>query len=121
MLYVDIPADSRIRVYSISEIAAEKTIALMDLARNEPRDLYDVWYLTENGYVDISELTGAINHKLEFRRKNLVDIGDEFTRKEARLKGLWDIRLSSQMAILPEFEGVYRAVKREFRRAKLLR
>jgi len=118
--YSDVPDDSNICVYSLSEIAAEKVIALMDLARNEPRDLYDVWYLTENKYVDVSELIDAINHKLEFRNKKLINIKNEFSRKEARLRKLWDMRLSMQMTTLPEFEGVYRAVRREFRRAKLL-
>ena len=36
-----------IQVYSLKEILSEKVVALTDRARNEPRDLYDVWYLTE--------------------------------------------------------------------------
>jgi predicted nucleotidyltransferase component of viral defense system len=36
-----------IQVYSLKEILSEKVVALTGRARNEPRDLYDVWYLTE--------------------------------------------------------------------------
>ena len=40
--YEDLPEDARVRVYSLPEIAAEKVVALLDRARNEPRDLYDL-------------------------------------------------------------------------------
>lgn len=43
--YSDLPEDRLVRVYSLEEIAAEKMVALSDRARNEPRDLYDLWYL----------------------------------------------------------------------------
>lgn len=55
---------------TINEIAVEKVVALLDRARNEPRDLYDIWYLTSNQYVDITELIEAVEEKLEFRGKN---------------------------------------------------
>jgi len=56
---------------------------------------------------------------LKFRRKESIDVKKEFLRKEARLRKLWDTRLSSQMTVLPEFDRVYRAVSRELRRAGL--
>jgi predicted nucleotidyltransferase component of viral defense system len=43
------PEDAEILTYSLGEIAAEKVIALLDAARNEPRDLYDIWFLAGNG------------------------------------------------------------------------
>ncbi len=45
--YTDLPENARISVYSLQEIASEKVLALLDKARNEPRDLYDLWYLWE--------------------------------------------------------------------------
>jgi predicted nucleotidyltransferase component of viral defense system len=45
--YEDLPEGATIQVYSLKEILSEKVVALTDRARNEPRDLYDVWYLTE--------------------------------------------------------------------------
>ncbi|TKJ33918.1 hypothetical protein CEE39_03280 [bacterium (candidate division B38) B3_B38] len=65
--------------------------------------------------MNISELVEAIEQKLEFRGKKLNDVKEGFLRKEARLERLWGKRLSSQMSILPEFNQVYREVKRELR------
>lgn len=119
--YEDLPENAAIRTYSINEIAVEKVVALLDRARNEPRDLYDIWYLISNQHVDIAELINAVEEKLEFRGKKLIDVGEEFLRKETRFKKLWKMRLSSQMASIPEFGQVYRAVQREFRQAGLFK
>jgi len=48
-------------------------------------------------------------------------VREEFLRKETRFKKLWKIRLSSQMASIPEFGQVYRAVQRKLRQAGLLK
>src|SRR3990172_5958648 len=45
-----------LRVYSLQEIAVEKLVALSDRARNEPRDLYDLHFLTSEAGVRLSEL-----------------------------------------------------------------
>ncbi|MBW2038548.1 MAG: nucleotidyl transferase AbiEii/AbiGii toxin family protein [Deltaproteobacteria bacterium] len=118
--YEDLPKDATVCVYSLAEIAAEKVIALLDRARNEPRDLYDIWYLTTNRYMNLAELAEAIKLKSEFRDKKLTDVREEFLRKEASLKKLWRIRLSSHIATLPEFSQAYRAVLRELRQAGFL-
>lgn len=119
--YEDLPEDTAIQVYSLEEILSEKVVALTDRARNEPRDLYDVWYRTEREKMTISLLIPEITSKLEFRGRELVSMGEEFANKEARLKKLWQIRLANQMAELPHFEEVYRAVQRSFRIAGLMR
>ena len=115
--YRDLPTDASIRVYSLDEVAVEKTVALLDRARNEPRDLYDLWFLTANGHVTLSELVDPIARKLEFRGLKLAQVGTVFGGKEARLRKLWEVRLAPQMVELPEFEGVYRVVKRSLRQA----
>jgi predicted nucleotidyltransferase component of viral defense system len=118
--YADLPDDAIILVYSLEEILVEKVVALVDRARNEPRDLYDVWYLTERENMDLSMLVPKITAKLEFRGKGIKGMGEEFGRKEARLKKLWQMRLANQMVDLPNFEEVYRAVQRTFRRTSLM-
>ena len=45
--------DRPISVYSLNEIATERIVALQDTARNEPRDLYDLWFLTSHAGVGI--------------------------------------------------------------------
>ena len=65
----DLPENAEILAYSLGEIAAEKVVALLDAARNEPRDLYDLWFLTRNGHANLGDLTHAIEKKWEFRKK----------------------------------------------------
>ncbi len=117
--YSDLPSDTRVRAYSLSEIAAEKVVALMDRARNEPRDLYDFWYLATGGHVDVANLAHAVERKWEFRGKTLADVRGEFRIKEARFRQLWHPRLSAQLTELPEFAQVYRTVLRTLRHAGL--
>jgi predicted nucleotidyltransferase component of viral defense system len=54
--YADLPEDASVRVYALEEIAIEKLVALTDRARNEPRDLYDLWHLTSEGLIDFATL-----------------------------------------------------------------
>jgi predicted nucleotidyltransferase component of viral defense system len=96
----DIPGDRRIQVYSLEEIAIEKVMALADRARNEPRDLYDLWYLTENAGVDSTHLEAGIRAKWEFRGPACDGISEAIRAKEARLKALWSKRLAYQMTNL---------------------
>lgn len=119
--FSDLPEDAKIFVYPLSEIASEKTVALLDRARTEPRDLYDLWYLTEHsGAVSLPDCMSAIELKLSHRGKTLNDTKDEFHKKESRLKMMWEKRLSMQMANLTEFDHVFRAVKRNFRQAGII-
>ncbi len=115
--YRDLPENVRLRAYSLDEVAVEKTVALLDRARNEPRDLYGLWFLTENSHVRLRDLLHPLARKLEFRGLTLAQVSKEFRNKQARYKKLWQIRLAPQMRKLPEFDTVYRAVRRSFRQA----
>ncbi len=118
--FTDLPRGEKILVYSLAEIVAEKTLALLDPARTEPRDLYDLWYLTDHSSsIVISDCLQAIHAKLAHRFKKLDDVRGEFSKKEIRLKKTWETRLAAQMASLPEFAYVYRSVKRVLRQAKI--
>ena len=117
--YRDLPEDASVRVYSLDEVAVEKTVALLDRARNEPRDLYDLWFLVSGSHVDLSDLVDPFARKLEFRGLTLAQVGKEFAAKEARYNKLWQVRLSAQMAELPEFGAVYREVRRALRQGVL--
>jgi predicted nucleotidyltransferase component of viral defense system len=118
--YEDLSEDATIQVYSLEEILSEKVAALTDRARNEPRDLYDIWYLIEQEQMNLASIISEIIDKLEFRGRSLEGMSDDLSKKEPRLKKLWDMRLASQMAELAHFEEVYRVVKRAFRSAGLL-
>ncbi len=118
--YEDLPEDRTIRAYGLDEIVVEKIVALTDRARNEARDLYDIWYLTSEGHVDLDMLVPEIDSKLEFRGRTRDGFGEELLRKEKRYKKLWTARLGAQMADLPRFDHVYRAVSRAMRAAGLM-
>jgi predicted nucleotidyltransferase component of viral defense system len=117
--FADLPENRPILVYSLNEIAAEKTLALTDPARNEPRDLYDLWYLTDNEEVHLDQILTAICQKMEFRQKPCEGLQVALARKEARLHALWNTRLAHQMTTLPPFERVFREMRRTFRQANL--
>lgn len=49
------------------------------------------------------------------RDRLALKVGQHY--KEARYKKLWQVRLAAQMVELPEFDTVYRGVRRSFRQA----
>jgi len=117
--FTDLPEDRLVQAYSLEEIATEKIIALAHPARNEPRDLYDLWYLTVNEGIELNHLAEPIRQKLDFRERPFADLQDAILGKEARLKALWSKRLAYQMSALPPFDEVFRGLRRALRRSEL--
>jgi len=117
--FTDLPENRLLRVYSLEEIATEKTLALADRARNEPRDLYDLWHITSNEGIKLGSLAEAMRQKLEFKGKPCEGLADAIRAKEGRLKALWSARLGYQMVSLPAFDEIFRAVQRTLRQANL--
>ncbi len=118
--YNDFLEDATIRVYALEEVIIEKICALLTPFRNEPRDLYDLYYLTEDEGIEIGFLVDDIEAKLKYKDRSLDQFKDQFDKKETRLEKLWKSRLEAQMSSLPEYEAVYRAVKRTLRQAKII-
>ena len=85
----------------------------------EPRDLYDLWFLLNEGGVDAGDLLAPVTEKLVFRGRDLDECAVVLQDKERRLARVWTHRLSAQMVWLPEFEGVFRTVRRQLRQAHL--
>jgi predicted nucleotidyltransferase component of viral defense system len=118
--YSDFQKTSTVLVYSLKEIACEKVCTLFAKNRNEPRDLYDVYCLLTDKGMNLGEIYRQILEKMKFKGATFEEREDEFERKEPRLKASWEKRLGMQMAKLPEFEAVFREVRRAFRQAGLL-
>ncbi len=100
--------------YPLPEVQIEKMAALM--GRTIPRDLYDLWYLSE--YEDMS----LSDHWFEFERK-ATDKGhdpNEFLSKvESKMetwKRQWKASLATQIRDLPDFDEVWRDLRKEFRK-----
>lgn len=117
--YTDLPEDALIRVYALEEIATEKIMAVTDAARSEPRDLYDLWFLVDGGHVELTDLGEALRQKLAFKGRAVRRLREVLVGKETRLRRDWERRLSDQMAQLPPFDAVFRAVQRSLRQAGL--
>jgi hypothetical protein len=117
--FADLPDGRVVQTYSLAEIMSEKVVALADRARNEPRDLYDLWYLISCGNTDLASLAAAVSSKLAFRNMPAGGLQEAILRKEPRLKALWSARLANQMAALPPFDQVFRELRRALRKAEL--
>ena len=117
--YADLPDGRIIKAYDLREIAVEKLTALTDKARNEPRDLYDLWYLLTNSDLSFGLLHGELQSKFAFRKRPLVDLSGALAAKRPRFERLWMTRLSHQITDLPEFDTVFRTVHRAVRAARL--
>jgi hypothetical protein len=62
---------------------------------------------------------GAVTEKLRFREKDITGVEGRILAKEARLKALWNGRLGHQMEALPQFDEVFRTLRRELRQVGL--
>ena len=113
----DLPEGLTVKVYAIEEIVVEKLLALSDRARNEPRDLYDLWYLFGSGDMRVAELRAELDAKLALRQRVVVGMEQAIAAKEDRLRRLWTARLAHQMRHLPSFDDVFREVLRLVRAA----
>ena len=117
--FADLPEGRVVQTYSLMEIAAEKVVALADRARNEPRDLYDLWRLVCCEGIDLVHLAPAVLSKLAFRNMDATGIQVAIMKKEARLKALWSTRLANQMSELPPFDQVFQEFRRMLRQSGL--
>ena len=115
----DLLTGPTVKVYAIEEIVIEKLLALSDRARNEPRDLYDLWYLLDSADLRIAEMRPELEAKLELRQRVLTGMEQAIAKKEDRLRRLWSQRLAHQMNHLPPFDDVFREVLRAIRAADL--
>ena len=112
--YTDLPADGLpLLVYGLHEIVVEKTLAITDGARREPRDLYDLWFILRERHLQHPEevITG-LNRKLASRDGRASDVlVKRLERVEAVLRKGWETRLGLQVDVFPGFEDCFRDVK----------
>jgi len=114
----DLPTKRTVNVYTLEEVVVEKLVALSDRARNEPRDLFDLWHLLEFTDIRLAEMRDELDAKLAHRHRDTTGIEQAIAMKDNRLRRLWVARLSHQMGALPAFDDVFRSVMRAVRAAK---
>lgn len=118
--YNDFLPDSKIRVYSLEEIAIEKICALFAHDRRQPRDLFDIYNLIEEKNIKVADLVDLVGQKLNFKNIRFESIMNNFEKKEAVFEKMWVPILGQQMSYLPPFHEVFRKVKKSFRQSGLL-
>ena len=115
-----IPEDVEINAYTLDEIFIEKCLCILNPSRSEPRDVFDLWFLTINKYVDYDFLVDNIKEKGQYKGLKNFNLLQIFAKKRHNYSSLWENRLEQQMVKLPHFEKVYRELKRELKQLNIL-
>ena len=113
----DLPVGPTFLSYSLEEVVVEKIEALSNRARNEPRDLYDLWYLLNHNGFWLPGMKSELMAKFQSRGRSAEDLLQIVDNKEERLRRLWRERLSQQVSDLPPYGNVFRDVRRALRAA----
>lgn len=100
--------------YSLNEIIAEKMRSLMQ--RTAPRDIYDLWYLFHRENLNIEDYIFMFNEKAKFKGYNPEELTETVERKEKIFSKQWSSHLSNQMSELPDFDNVWRELKKHWRK-----
>jgi len=92
---------TELRIYTLESVAVDKICRILDVD-NEPRDLYDLWYLL-NLDLDAGKIKNGFNKKIgyDLYSPNLISaIRNEDYRQN------WERRLTKQVQDLPRCEFV---------------
>lgn len=105
---------SDLQCYSLEEVIVEKLRSL--LSRTQPRDFYDLWYLTEIAEYEL------YRYKMEFeekcKNKNVFpeNLEERLEKVIPIFKTKWKQSIQDQIQNLPEFEQVSRELGKHFRK-----
>jgi predicted nucleotidyltransferase component of viral defense system len=116
--YSDIPPGVTLPTYALEEVLIEKLVAL--ISRTEPRDLYDVYWLLEQGDVDLVFIQANFDAKCRHKGQDPNRFEVALSKKERSFNKLWDLRLAVQVPDLPHLDEVMRAVRRHSRYLDLI-
>ena len=91
--------DAKVVTYSLDEIFAEKTRSLFE--RTRPRDVYDVWYLSNHNKFN----TSFFYKKCEY--KNLEPDIEELIKRRTKFENAWEASLKHQLPEIPSATDVF--------------
>ena len=97
---------AELRIYTLESVAVDKICRILDVD-NEPRDLYDLWYLLKLG-LNAGIIKKGLNKKFgyDIYYPNLLSaIGNEDYRQN------WEIRLTKQIKDLPHYEFILKELE----------
>jgi predicted nucleotidyltransferase component of viral defense system len=112
--YSDLPELAcLLQCYPLEEVMVEKLVAL--IGRTQPRDLYDIWYLLEENAVELDFIKTEFAEKAQHKGHQPNSFIPTWQRKTKQFENLWNQYLAHQIADLPKFDGVCRALNRYFK------
>jgi len=111
--YSDVNSEEKIKVMSLNTILANKLGLLTELNRNEPRDIFDIWFLLnrrEQFNFNFSEVCETFRQKYGYYPDlSVLKSG----LNSYKVKKNWEIRLQDQISELPKVDIVINAVEKE--------
>lgn len=116
--YSDKEDGFQIKVYSLKESLAEKLRCV--LQRTIPRDIYDIWYLTEVSGSDIEDVAFGFSDKSKHKDKDPLSLIETLEKKEKKYRVNWETSLQHQIKDLPEFDGLWRGLLAEAKKLIVL-
>lgn len=99
--------------YSLNEVMTEKIRSL--LSRTQPRDYYDLWYLSEMEGMEMSDLRYEFEEKANHKNLDPQLLQTKLEEKVKVFKSRWVKSMKDQIADLPPFEQVHRELGKHFR------
>jgi predicted nucleotidyltransferase component of viral defense system len=106
--------DSCVKCYSLSEVITEKLRSL--LSRQQPRDFYDLWYLSEVEGMDMDDCIAEFEVKVRHKGLNPESLESRIEKVLPTFKSRWESSIKEQIKDLPPFEQVARELGRHFRK-----
>lgn len=103
----------KIRCYSLNEAMAEKMRSL--LSRTQPRDYYDLWYLSEIEGMEMADFRNEFEMKARHKGLDPDSLSAKIDSKVNVFKSRWENSMKDQIAELPPFEQVHRELGKHFR------
>lgn len=100
----------KLYVMSLNTILATKIGLLYDISRNEPRDLFDIWFLLKRRHkfdYNFEEINSIIKNKYGFYLSKPTLIHH---LNNSSIKRNWNARLSKQISGLPIIDNVIREI-----------
>jgi hypothetical protein len=115
----DLPGETRVRVYSLTEIAGEKLRCVIQ--RLQCRDLYDLFLLFEEAQVDAAEAATVFRSKAEHRGIDPYALSSRYPARIEQYRERWEAELREHVpGRVPHFTEVERQVTRVLKNASLL-
>jgi predicted nucleotidyltransferase component of viral defense system len=104
----------RLKCYSLEEVMTEKLRSL--LSRQQPRDFYDLWYLSEFEGMEICDYIAEFEAKAQHKGLNPAHLESRIEKILPTFKSRWESSINEQIKDLPPFEQVARELGRHFRK-----